>query len=130
MHAFDKFVAEEFLTKYNYEVLRVSSKKYKREYWLNVEDKEILRVYPELEKSLKKAKHNRAIEKKISKIDKNDSNFSRLYYDCYADDSLFGYVGPKKTANDIYSIVEKFLKDKLFFNCNKSKTSFLWITAY
>lgn len=63
---------------------------------------------------MKRVKHNCATEKGISKIDKNDSNFSRLYYVCYADDFLFGYVGLKKTANDIYLIVEKFLKDRLF----------------
>ena len=62
------------------------------------------------------------VEKGISRTDKNDSNFSRLYYVRYADDFLFGYVGPKKTANEIYTIAEKFLKNKLFFNCNKSRT--------
>jgi len=122
LHAFDKFVAEELLTKYNYGELRASNKEYKREHWLNAEDKDILRVYPELEESLKRVKHNRVIEKGISRTDKNDPNFSRLYYVRYADDFLLGYVGPKKTANEIYSIVEKFLKDKLFLNCNKSKT--------
>ena len=122
LHAFDTFVAEKLLTKYNYGELRVSSKEYKREHWLNAEDREILRVYPELEESLKRVKHNRVIEKGIYRIDKNDPNFSRLYYVRYADDFLLGSVGPKKIANEIYTIVEKFLKNKLFFNCNKSKT--------
>lgn len=125
LHTFDKFVAEELLANYNYGELRASSKEYKREHWLNAEDKEILRVYPELEESLKRVKHNRAIEKGLSRTDKNDPNFSRLYYVRYADDFLFGYVGPKKTANEIYSIVEEFLKDTLFFNCNRSKTGIL-----
>jgi retron-type reverse transcriptase len=122
LHAFDTFVAKELLIKYKYGELWATSKEYKREHWLNAEDKEILRVCPELEESLKRVKHNRVVEKKISKTDKNDPNFSRLYYVNYADDFLFGCVGPKKTANEIYTIVEKFLKDKLLFNCNKSKT--------
>lgn len=70
-------------------------------------------------------KHNRAIDKGLSRTDKNDPNFSRLYYVRYADDFLFGHVGPKKIANDIYLIVENFLKDTLFFTCNKSKTGIL-----
>lgn len=122
LHTFDKFVAEKLLIKYNFGAFRASSKEYKREHWLNAEDKNILRVYPELEESLKRVKHHRAIGKGASRKDKNDPSFSRLYYVRYADDFLLGYVGPKKTAHHIYSIVEKFLKEKLFFNCNKSKT--------
>ena len=100
LHAFDTFVAEELLTKYNYGELRASSKEYKREHWLNAEDRDILRVYPELEESLRRVIHHRVIEKGIPRTDKNDPNFSRLYYVRYADDFLFGYVGPKKTANE------------------------------
>lgn len=36
LHAFDKFVAEELLINYNYGALRASSKEYKREHWLKI----------------------------------------------------------------------------------------------
>lgn len=122
LHTFDKFVVEKLLTKYNYGVFRVISKEYTRECWLNPEEEKILRAYPELEESLKRTKHNRIIAKRISRIDKNNRNCSRLYYVRYADDFLLGHSGSKKTANGICLIVEKFLKDKLFFSCNKSRT--------
>jgi hypothetical protein len=62
------------------------------------------------------------LKKGIANPNKNDPNFSKLYYVRYVDNFLFGYAGPKKTANEIYKTVKKFLNNKLFFNCNKSKT--------
>lgn len=122
LHVLDKFIAEELLPKHNFGEVRASSLEYKREHWFNADDKKIIEVYPELEESIKRVKHNRALDKNISRTDKNDPKFSRLYYVRYADDFLLGYVGSKKTANDIYEEIQNFLKEKLAFNCNKSKT--------
>jgi group II intron reverse transcriptase/maturase len=122
LHALDKFIAEELLPKHNFGEVRASSLEYKREHWLNAEDKKILEVYPELEKSIKRVKHNRALDKNISRTNKNDPNFSRLYYVRYADDFILGYVGTKQTANEIYVEIETFLKEQLKFSCNQTKT--------
>jgi|JI8StandDraft_2_1071088.scaffolds.fasta_scaffold03265_6 group II intron reverse transcriptase/maturase len=122
LHALDKFIAEELLPKHNFGEVRASSLEYKREHWLNADDKKIIEVYPELEESIKRVKHNRALDKNLSRTDKNDPNFSRLYYVRYADDFILGYVGTKKNANEIYEVIQNFLKEKLLFNCNKSKT--------
>lgn len=122
LHALDKFIAEELLPKHNFGEVRASSLEYKREHWFNADDKKIIEVYPELEKSIKRIKHNRALDKNLSRTDKNDPNFSRLYYARYADDFILGYVGTKKNANEIFEVIQTFLKDKLFFTCNKSKT--------
>lgn len=122
LHALDKFIAEELLLKHNFGEVRASSLEYKREHWFNADDKKIIEVYPELEESIKRIKHNRALDKNIPRTDKNDPNFSRLYYVRYADDFILGYVGTKKNANEIYGVIQTFLFEKLFFNCNKSKT--------
>ena len=122
LHALDKFIAEELLPKHNFGEVRASSLEYKREHWFNADDKKIIEVYPELEESIKRVKHNRALDKNISRTNKNDPKFSRLYYVRYADDFILGYVGTKKTANEIYEVIQIFLKEKLLFNCNKSKT--------
>jgi group II intron reverse transcriptase/maturase len=122
LHVLDKFIAEELLSKHNFGKVRASSLEYKREHWFNADDKKIIEVYPELVESLKRIKHNRALDKNLSRTDKTDPNFSRLYYVRYADDFILGYVGTKKTANEIYEVIQNFLKEKLFFNCNKSKT--------
>jgi RNA-directed DNA polymerase len=122
LHALDKFIAEELIPKHNFGEVRASSLEYNREHRLNADDKKIIEVYPELEESIKRIKHNRALDKNISRTDKNDPNFSRLYYVRYADDFTLGYVGTKKNANEIYGVIQNFLREKLFFNCNKSKT--------
>lgn len=122
LHAFDMFLAEELLPKYNFGEIRASSLEYKREHWLNADDKKIIEIYPELKESIVRVKHNRALDKNILRTDRNDPNFSRLYYVRYADDFILGYVGNKKTANEIYQVIENFLKEKLLFNCNRSKT--------
>nr|YP_009495511.1 reverse transcriptase [Psammoneis japonica]AWQ64241.1 reverse transcriptase [Psammoneis japonica] len=122
LHVLDKFIAEELLPKHNFGEVRASSLEYKREHWLNADDKKIIEVYPELEESIKRIKHNRVLDKNISRTDKNDPKFSRLYYVRYADDFILGYVGTKKTANEIYKVIQNFLKEKLLFKCNKSKT--------
>jgi hypothetical protein len=59
----------------------------------------------------------------MCRTDKNDSNFSRLYYIRYADDYLIGYVGPKITAIEIHDTIKKFIENNLLLEINDSKTS-------
>ena len=61
-----------------------------------------------------------------AKEQKNNFLFRRLYYVHYIDNFVFDYVGIKKEANMIYKIIQKYLKEKLFFNCNEAKTRIVY----
>jgi len=130
LHSFDEFVVKSLIPTYTKGNTRAGNLEYKREHHLNAEDLKFLQVYPELDKSLKKLKHKRALDKNLSRTDKFDPNFSRLYYVRYADDFMLGYVGSKMQANEIYKAVVDHLSDQLKFTCNVNKTSILHSTNY
>lgn len=130
LHSFDEFVVKSLIPTYTKGDTRAGNLEYKREHWLNAEDLKFLQVYPELEKSLEKVKHKRVLDKKLSRTDKFDSNFSRLYYVRYADDFMLGYVGSKLQANEIYKAVVDYISDELKFTCNVNKTSVVHSTNY
>jgi retron-type reverse transcriptase len=123
MHELDRFIVDNLIPKYNFGKIRSTNKEYKNAHWLDSQDKNIINIYPELEDSLKKVKHNRALSKGLCRTEKNDSKFSRLYYIRYADDYLLGFVGPKITAIEIQNTIINYLETELLFKVNVNKTS-------
>jgi group II intron reverse transcriptase/maturase len=57
--------------------------------------------------------------------DPNDPDFRRLKYIRYADDTLFGFIGPKAEAEEIKGKIAGFLKENLKLTLSIEKT---WIT--
>jgi hypothetical protein len=55
-------------------------------------------------------------------VDPNDPNYRRLYYIRYADDTLFGFAGPKKEIEEIKQRLSDFLRDTLKLELSQEKT--------
>lgn len=123
LHELDEFVSRELIPKYNIGKYRGKSAEYSKRYSLDNEDVKILEKYPELKKSLARAKHNRfAKSDKLTSSKVIDSDFRRLFYVRYADDFLIGFTGPRKEAQDIYQALEETLTGlKLEINHEKSR---------
>jgi hypothetical protein len=123
LHELDKYVVEMLIPKYNIGKSRGKSADYSKRYSLSEMDKTILKEYPELKKSLARAKHNRfAKSEKLSASNIIDSKFRRLFYIRYADDFLIGFIGPRKEAQEIYTDISSRLnRIKLEVNQEKSK---------
>jgi hypothetical protein len=112
--------------------LRFSSFKYKSECTIdiNVDDKKIVDLYPELEESIKRVKYNRVINKNPSYINKHNYNYNRLYYIRYLSYFLFGYAGTKKIADEIYVLIQDFMMTRLYIKCRNSKTGVVHSSVY
>jgi group II intron reverse transcriptase/maturase len=54
--------------------------------------------------------------------DPNDPNYRRLYYIRYADDTLFGFAGPKEEIEEIKQCLSEFLRDTLKLELSQEKT--------
>jgi len=123
LHAFDKFVVENLIPQYTKGIKRAPNLEYKRKHELDSQDKKILEVYPELKKALKNVKHKRILNSGLSRTNKDDPNFRRLYYTRYADDFILGFVGPKIEAQAVYKEVTTYLQEELKLTCNDKKTA-------
>jgi group II intron reverse transcriptase/maturase len=55
-------------------------------------------------------------------VDPNDPNYRRLYYVRYADDTLFGFAGPKEEAEEIKRLLGDFLRETLKLELSVDKT--------
>lgn len=123
LHDLDEFVVKELVPKYNTGKARRKNPAYSKRYSLNESDKIILDEYPELKKSLARAKHNRFATGKVGvAMNRFDESFRRLRYVRYADDFLIGFIGPRSEAKVIYEKINEFLSSiKLSANQEKSK---------
>jgi hypothetical protein len=59
---------------------------------------------------------------KLSSIDPNDQTYRRLYYVRYADDTLFGFAGPRSEAEEIKEQLGQFLQETLKLELSQEKT--------
>jgi group II intron reverse transcriptase/maturase len=59
---------------------------------------------------------------KLSSIDPNDQTYRRLYYVRYADDTLFGFAGPRSEAEEIKEQLGHFLQETLKLEMSQEKT--------
>ena len=58
----------------------------------------------------------------LPSADPNDPGYRRLRYCRYADDILFGFVGPKHEAEEIKQRLAQFLRDELKLELSQDKT--------
>jgi len=69
-----------------------------------------------------RAKHLRQQAQAMSSRDPNDPDFRRLKYVRYADDTLFGFSGPRSEAEEIKRRISSFLRDALRLELSAEKT--------
>jgi group II intron reverse transcriptase/maturase len=62
------------------------------------------------------------LRRTVPSMDTCDPGFRRMSYVRYADDFLISFTGTKAEAREILAEVEDFLRDKLGFNTNESKS--------
>jgi group II intron reverse transcriptase/maturase len=72
-----------------------------------------------------KLKEAKALAKQLRTLPQGDSadpNYRRLRYIRYADDTLFGFAGPKVEAEEIKQQLKEFLQDTLKLELSEEKT--------
>jgi len=55
-------------------------------------------------------------------MDTNDPDYRRLYYVRYADDTLFGFAGPKEEVEEIKRLLGEYLREELKLELSQEKT--------
>src|SRR5258708_22462506 len=70
----------------------------------------------------KEAKELRKQFQKLPSRDPHDPSYRRLYYVRYADDTLFGFAGPRSEAEQIKHQLGQFLQDTLKLEMSQEKT--------
>src|SRR5947209_697222 len=86
---------------------------------------ETLRVQEQREKrkgQVEEAKEVRKQFQKLPSVDPNDETYRRLYYVRYADDTLFGFAGPRQEAEEIKQHLGHFLRETLKLEMSQEKT--------
>jgi len=68
------------------------------------------------------AKALRKQRQKLPSINANDETYRRLYYVRYADDTLFGFAGPRSEAEEIKQQLGHFLHGTLKLEMSQEKT--------
>jgi hypothetical protein len=58
----------------------------------------------------------------LPSYDPDDANYRRLRYVRYADDTLFGFAGPRQEAEEIKQKLRLFLREKLKRELSEEKT--------
>ena len=110
----DTFVEQTLLPKYN----RGETRRINPQYRL---------IYKRLYRRRKagKLKEAKALAKQLRTLpqgDSTDPNYRRLRYMRYADDTLFGFAGPKAEAEEIKQQLKEFLQDTLKLEFSEEKT--------
>jgi group II intron reverse transcriptase/maturase len=110
----DTFVEQTLLPKYNQGETRRINPQYRL-------------IYKRLYRRRKagKLKEAKALAKQLRTLPQGDSadpNYRRLRYMRYADDTLFGFAGPKKEAEEIKQQLKEFLQDTLKLELSEEKT--------
>ncbi len=68
------------------------------------------------------AKELRKQFQQLCSFDPNDDTYRRLYYVRYADDTLFGFAGPRQEAEEIKQHLGQFLRETLKLEMSQEKT--------
>lgn len=69
-----------------------------------------------------KARELRRRQAFLPSADCADPGYRRLHYARYADDTLFGFTGPKAEAEEIKQRLTMFLRDELHLELSAAKT--------
>ncbi len=72
--------------------------------------------------NVEEAKELRKQSQKVCSYDPNDDAYRRLFYVRYADDTLFGFAGPREEAEEIKQQLGHFLRDTLKLEMSQEKT--------
>jgi group II intron reverse transcriptase/maturase len=90
-------------------------------------NKEYEQVRQAYARARKKGDHEKARELRrrqalLPSVDCDDPGYRRLHYARYADDTLFGFTGPKAEAEEIKQRLTTFLRDELHLELSAEKT--------
>jgi hypothetical protein len=110
----DAFVEQTLLPKYNREEIRRRNPQYRI-------------IYKRMQRSKQagKLQEARALAKQLRTLpvgDPADPRYRRLRYIRYADDTLFGFAGPKSQAEDLKGHLKEFLQASLKLELSEEKT--------
>lgn len=110
----DQFVEQKLLPAYTRGQVRKQNKRYKS-------------LIERARKSRKRGDFKRAKAllkeaQQLPAMDTNDPDYRRLYYVRYADDTLFGFAGPKEEAEEIKRLLGECLREELKLELSQEKT--------
>lgn len=114
LHRLDEFVETVLIPEYTRGRIRKQSTEYAR-------------VRAARDRARKRGDHAtaRELRKQVRGMpsgDPRDPGFRRLHYARYADDTLFGFAGPKAEAEEIKQRLATFLRDELRLELSQDKT--------
>ena len=114
LHKLDDFVGNTLIPEYTRGETRTRNKEYER-------------VRQACARARKKGDHEKARELRrrqafLPSVDCDDPGYRRLHYARYADDTLFGFTGPKAEAEEIKQRLATFLRDELHLELSAGKT--------
>jgi hypothetical protein len=69
-----------------------------------------------------KSRELRRKQARLPSVDCDDSGYRRLHYARYADDTLFGFTGPRAEAEEIKERLTAFLRNELRLELSAEKT--------
>ncbi len=110
----DDFVGNTLIPEYTRGETRTRNKEYER----------VRHAYRRARKSgnHEKARELRRRQACLPSVDCDDPGYRRLHYARYADDTLFGFTGPKAEAEEIKQRLTTFLRDELHLELSAEKT--------
>ena len=114
LHKLDDFVGNTLIPEYTRGETRTRNKEYER----------VRHAYRRARKSgnHEKARELRRRQAFLPSVDCDDPGYRRLHYARYADDTLFGFTGPKGEAEEIKQRLTTFLRDELHLELSAEKT--------
>jgi group II intron reverse transcriptase/maturase len=114
LHKLDGFVENTLIPEYTRGETRTRNKEYER----------VRHACARARKSgnQEKARELRRKQARLPSVDCDDPGYRRLRYVRYADDTLFGFTGPKAEAEEIKQRLTTFLRDELHLELSAGKT--------
>ena len=114
LHKLDDFAGNTLIPEFTRGETRTRNKEYER----------VRHAYRRARKSgnHEKARELRRSQAFLPSVDCADPGYRRLHYARYADDTLFGFTGPKAEAEEIKQRLTTFLRDELHLELSAEKT--------
>ena len=114
LHGLDDFAGNTLIPEYTRGETRTRNKEYER----------VRQAYARARKKgdREKARELRRRQACLPSVDCDDPGYRRLHYARYADDTLFGFTGPKAEAEEIKQRLTTFLRDELHLELSAGKT--------
>ncbi len=114
LHKLDDFAGNTLIPEYTRGETRTRNKEYER----------VRHAHRRARKNgnHQKARELRRKQARLPSVDCDDPGYRRLHYARYADDTLFGFTGPKAGAEEIKQRLATFLRDELHLELSAEKT--------